>query len=153
MNITVFKPNFKYMDNKINYQIKYLIVAFCFSLSIFGCSKSDSQANANEAKITDRKWKCIEYKRNGIIDAAVIAQQPTFEFRADGKLYFSQINPSHKDTLNFKFLNAENIKVTWSKNSQIILNYKIDSISDTRFYFTVTTNENNNIDKYYTVIQ
>jgi hypothetical protein len=83
--------------------------------------------------------------------SAVGSQQPTFEFRNDARIYFSQINPVFRDTMLFIFVNETNIQITkpWV-NLTDVRNLKIDRVTETDFDFTLTNNKNSDMDSYKT---
>jgi hypothetical protein len=118
-----------------------------------GCSRDNEQAG-NDDLLLNKSWKTYSYSRNGVSDPYVVVQQPTFQFRTDGKLYFSQINPVYRDTLNFSFINDNNIKLTkpWI-SSAYIGNIKIDRLTEYDFDFTATDNQAPNTGTYKTTKQ
>ena len=125
-----------------------------FAVIIFiGCSKNNnfSPIPSNQDKIIGRSWRAYEFSHNGSIISAVASQQPTFEFRNDGKIYFSQINPVLKDTMQFFFINETNVQISkpWI-NLTDVSNLKIDRITDNDFDFTLTNNKNTDADAYKT---
>jgi hypothetical protein len=90
--------------------MRTLTLIFFFFCS---CSRDPQQRQqSNSDLILNKSWKTIAYTHNGVSGATVVAQQPTFQFRSDSKVYFSQINPVFRDTLNFVFINDDNIKLT-----------------------------------------
>lgn len=124
---------------------------FVFFIS---CSKNQDSASGNYDKVIDRFWKAYQYSQNGIPDPFVVSQQPTFNFRQDGKMYFTQINPVYKDTLQFRFINETNIKLTkpWITAAYSI-NLRIDLLTDYDFDFTATNTQDSDIDVYKTTKQ
>lgn len=131
----------------------YLLLIFCLA----ACSKNNTDAGSsypNYSKVIDRSWKAYEYYSNGVSDPSVVSQEPTFQFRSDGKMYFNQIGPLYRDTLQYEFLNNDNIKMTkpWI-DPAVIINLAIDRITDNDFDFTITSNENTDTDRYKTTKQ
>ncbi len=118
-----------------------------------GCSRNNNfmPIPTNQDKIIGRYWKTYEYSHNGSVLSAVANQQPTFEFRNDAKVYFSQINPVYRDTLQFIFIDETNIQLTkpWV-NLTDVSNLRIDRITDNDFDFTITNNKNSDVDAYKT---
>jgi len=127
-----------------------LVIAVIICLS---CSKNNNFITfpSNQDKIIGRTWKTYEFSHNGTVLSAVASQEPTFEFRGDSKIYFSQINPVVRDTIQFLFINETNIQLTkpWI-NLTDVSNLKVDSISDNDFNFTITNNKSSDIDSYKT---
>jgi len=124
-----------------------ILIIFC------SCSQNQNQQSNNDILI-NKTWKTYSYTSNGTADPVVVASQPTFQFRSDNKMYFSQINPVYRDTLNFVFINDNNIKLTkpWvSATSQG--NLKIDRLTENDFDFTLTDNQTSDIDVYKTTKQ
>jgi hypothetical protein len=122
---------------------------FLLSMSaLISCSKNSN--NSNYDLLIDHVWKTYEYYDNGTFDPAVVAQEPTFEFRSDNKCYVSQIGPVYKDTFSFVFTNATNIKLTKpSVSSTYYINIKIDRLTDSYFDFTVTNPQQLNDEESY----
>lgn len=125
--------------------------AFFFMLS---CNKKeDPDSNLPlEIKARYHLWVTYYFERNGVPDNAVAAQKPTFDFRTDGNLYFSQINPVFKDTFSYQFTDGAD-KLVFSRypissTKRIIFTSK--RITDTEFDFTVQETGSNNIDFYKT---
>jgi hypothetical protein len=118
-----------------------------------GCSKNNNftPIPSNQDKVIGRSWKTYEFSHNGAVLSAVASQEPNFEFRNDARLYFSQINPAFRDTMQFIFINETNIQLSkpWV-NSTDVSNLRIDRITDTDFDFTLTNNKNSDIDAYKT---
>jgi len=122
------------------------------ALICVGCSKNNfTPIPSNQDKIIGRSWKTYEFSHNGTVLSAVASQQPTFEFRNDARIYFSQINPVFRDTLLFIFVNETNVQITkpWV-NLTDVSNLKIDRITETDFDFTLTNNKNSDMDSYKT---
>lgn len=122
------------------------------ALICVGCSKNNfTPIPSNQDKIIGRSWKTYEFSHNGTVLSAVASQQPTFEFRNDARIYFSQINPVFRDTMLFIFVNETNIQITkpWV-NLTDVSNLKIDRITETDFDFTLTNNKNSDMDSYKT---
>ena len=97
----------------------------------------------------DYIWKTNFYSHKGVPDPTVVSQETTFQFRRDDKLYFTQINPVFRDTLDYQFLNDKIIKFTKGINS-FVGKIKIDLIDDYNFHFTITSNESSGSDVYKT---
>lgn len=127
---------------------KTLLLIVIFS----ACSKgNDANEFQNYSRIVDRSWRVYEQSQNGILDPGAAGYQQTFIFRADGRVYFSQVNPAHLDTLEFEFQNNDNIKMKkpWmSPTTELSL--RIDNLSDSNFHFTITSNQSSDIDFYKT---
>ena len=124
----------------------FLVILFA------GCSHDDFTPIASNAdKILGRFWQTYEFTHNGSVISAVASQQPTFEFRNDGKLYFSQINPVFRDTMAFSFIDETNVQLSkpWVSLTDVS-NLKIDRITENDFDFTLTNNKNSDIDTYKT---
>ena len=119
----------------------------------FGCSRNNSftPIASNQDKVIGRSWKTYEFSHNGSVISAVASQQPTFEFRNDARLYFSQINPVFRDTMQFIFINETNVQVSkpWISATDVS-NLRIDTITDNEFDFTLTNTKNSDIDAYKT---
>lgn len=124
-------------------------ILFLLSMSaLISCSKNSNDSNYD--LLIDHVWKTYEYYDNGTFDPAVVAQEPTFEFRSNNKFYVSQIGPVYKDTFLFSFTNATNIKLTKpSVSSTYYINIKIDRLTDSYFDFTVTTPQQLNDEELY----
>lgn len=126
-------------------------------LLVASCSQNNNGgpvANSNQNMVMDKYWKTYDYKRNGTADAGVVAQQPTFQFRSDSKLYFSQISPVFRDTFNYLFINSDNIKLTKPQvSTAFYINMKIDRLTDHDFDFTMTDNQTTNTNNYKTTRQ
>jgi len=126
---------------------------FITAIICLSCSKNNNFITfpSNQDKIIGRTWKTYEFSHNGTVLSAVANQEPTFEFRSDSKIYFSQINPVARDTIQFIFINETNIQLTkpWI-NLTDVSNLKVDSISDNDFNFTITNNKSSDIDSYKT---
>jgi hypothetical protein len=121
---------------------------------LFSCSKKNDTSttdtpNSNKSKIVDYIWKTNFYSHKGVPDPTVVSQETTFQFRRDDKLYFTQINPVFRDTLDYLFLNDKIIKFTKGINS-FVGKIKIDLIDDYNFHFTITSNESSGSDVYKT---
>jgi hypothetical protein len=119
---------------------------------LIGCSKdSFTPIASNQDKLVGRSWRTYEFSHNGSVISAVANQQPTYEFRNDAKLYFSQINPVFRDTFQFAFLDETNIQLTkpWV-NLTDASNLRIDRITENEFDFTLTNNKNSDVDVYKT---
>ena len=120
------------------------------------CSRnnSNSSTTSNEELVKGKTWKTYDYKENGVTDAFVIGQQPTFQFRTDGKMYFSQINPVFRDTFSFQFINDNNIKLTKPQvSATAYINFKIDRLTENDFDFTGTENQAADVSTYKTTKQ
>lgn len=139
---------------KLGAVLAALVLLLSVIVSLLGCSKTNSDKTLLFNKVVGVKWKCYEYHQNNVADLFVVGQQPTFEFRSDNRLYFSQINPVAKDTFQFELLDDQNIKVTkpWASSTSI-LNFKIDNLDTTHFDFTITTNYDSDVDNYKTLKQ
>src|SRR5688500_15713992 len=98
-------------------------------------------------QIVDFIWKTYFYSHTGVPDAPVVSRETTFQFRSDGKLYFSQINPVFRDTFDYEILNDKNIKVDKETDS-FKGKIKIDFIDDFNFDFTLTSNQSSGPDFY-----
>lgn len=134
---------------------RFIWVAMIFSL-VASCSQNNPGTNpaSSEGMVMDKYWKTYDYKRNGTADAGVVAQQPTFQFRSDAKLYFSQISPVFRDTFNYIFITGDNIKLTKPQlSATFYINLKIDRITDHDFDFTMTDNQTVNVYNYKTTGQ
>lgn len=131
--------------------MKILFNALILTLLI-GCSKNNDSSISDQ--INNTKWLVTEYKSNGVSDPSVVAQNHTYDFRSDGKVYFSQTGPVYKDTLQFEILNSTSIKISKpSASPTAYISLKIDYISETNFDFTLTSNENADIDNYKSIRQ
>jgi len=130
--------------------MKIVLIAAFVCLS---CSRDNKfiLLPSNQDKVIGRSWRTYEFSHNGSIFSAVANQQPTFEFRSDSRIYFSQINPVSRDTIQFIFINETNIQLAkpWV-NLTDVSNLRIDSVSDNDFNFTITNNKNSDIDAYKT---
>lgn len=117
------------------------------------CSR-DNDGASNQDIVKDKMWKAFDYKRNGTVDATVISQQPTFNFRSDSKVYFSQINPVFRDTFNYQFIDDNNIRLNKTQAStSYYLNFKIDRLTENDFDFTATDNQTTVVHNYKTTKQ
>ena len=87
---------------------------FLVAVIFYSCSRSSSsiQQSSNQDKVKANTWKAYDYRLNGVVDNAVIASEPTFQFRSDGRMYFSQINPVYRDTLSYTFTDDNDLKLT-----------------------------------------
>lgn len=118
------------------------------------CSQNTTTSPSNQDLVMSKYWKTYDYKRNGNADAVVIAQQPTFQFRSDSKVYFSQINPAFRDTFSFQFINDDNIKLTKPQvSTSYYINLKIERLTENDFDFTTTDNQTTNVYAYKTTKQ
>ena len=106
---------------------------------------------SNQDRILGRFWKTYEFTHNGSIISAVANQEPTFEFRNDSRLYFSQINPVFRDTMIFYFIDETNVQLSkpWVSLTDVS-NLKIDRLTENDFDFTLTNNKNSDVDTYKT---
>ena len=132
--------------------MKTVLLSFFICL---GCSKNSfTPIPSNQDKIIGRSWKTYEFSHNGSVISAVANQEPTFEFRLDSRVYFSQINPVFRDTFLFLFINETNIQLTkpW-KSLADSSNLRVDRITDNNFDFTLMNNKNSDSDSYKTLKQ
>lgn len=128
--------------------MKILFKLFLIFL-LTGCEKN-TDSNIDNLLISNT-WLVTEYKSNGVSDHSIVSQNHTYEFRGDGKVYFSQTGPVYRDTLLFEILNNTNIKLTKpSLSSTAKINLQVDMINDSLFDFTLTSNLNTDIDTYKT---
>jgi len=126
-----------------------LLILFIFC----SCSRDQNQ-QSNYEVVLNKSWKTYDYTRNGTADPGVVAQQPIFQFRSDNKVYFSQINPVFRDTLNFVFIDENNIKLTKpTVSATFYINLKIDRLTEYDFDFTSTDNQTVNTHSYKTTKQ
>jgi hypothetical protein len=118
---------------------------------LVSCSKNDTaRTQTNYDKLIDKSWKTYAYTLNGTADATVVGQQPTFNYRSDGKMYFTQVNPSYKDTLNFTFTSENIIKLTKAAFPGYEVTLTIGQLNDNDFDFTMHDNQNSDVDAYQT---
>lgn len=141
MPINLYQKNSK---NLLMNKIFYLLLLMTL---LFSCFKKKEEILTpdvtNSDKIVDYIWKTYFYSHKGMPDPTVVSRETAFQFRSDGKLYFTQINPVFRDTLDYQFLNEKNIKLNMGK-------IKIDFIDDHNFDFTMTSNESSGQDFYKT---
>jgi hypothetical protein len=135
-----------------------LLLSVLFTLLVLSrcsCKKNGEDVDTPLAiKARNHLWVTYYYERNGLPDNAVVSQKPTFDFRTDGNLYFSQINPVFKDTLAYQFTNGD--KLVFSRYPISMtqrLTFTVSKITDTEFYFTVQETGSNNINLYKTRAQ
>jgi hypothetical protein len=136
-----------------------LLLSVLFTLLVLSrcsCKKNGEDVDTPLAiKARNHLWVTYYYERNGLPDNAVVSQKPTFDFRTDGNLYFSQINPVFKDTLAYQFTNGDD-KLVFSRYPISMtqrLTFTVSKITDTEFYFTVQETGSNNINLYKTRAQ
>ena len=127
--------------------MKILIIILAIAA---GCSTGSYSTSSNMDLIKGNTWRTYDYKENGIANPAVVAHQPTFEFRANGKMYFSQINPAFLDTFDFTFTSETNIRLTKPASPNFFLNMQVDQVSIQFFDFTLTDSQTTDFDSYKT---
>lgn len=119
---------------------------------LVSCSRKNDIGLSEQ--LNNTKWLVTDYKSNGTADPIIVSQQHTYEFRSDGNVYFSQVSPIYKDTLQYEILSNSSIKLTKPSLSAVaIINLQVDLINDAQFNFTLTSNLNGDIDSYKTTRQ
>lgn len=129
---------------------KLLVLLIVFS----ACSKDNGSGGPAPGQaqfnlLAGKFWRASQLTHNGTDDPTVFSRQPTFEFRSDSKLYINEAFPVLHDTLRFDFLNDINIRLTRpGTNPAFVGNLQIDKLDSTEFDFTLTNNQNSDIDIY-----
>lgn len=138
--------------NKKNY-MKSIVLSVLFAVALFGasCSKENDGENQNYDLLVDESWRVTAYSSNGTPDPGIVAQQHTYNFRSDGKLYFSQIGPVYRDTFNFSMQGETTMKLTKPGSGPAVLTLTISLLNDTSFDFILESSENTDVDTYKTV--
>ena len=111
-------------------------------------------SSSNKDKVKANTWRAYDYRLNGVVDNGVIASEPTFQFRSDGKMYFSQINPVYRDTLSYTFIDDNDVKLTRSSLPTYFATLKIVRLTDSDFDFDLSDNQKpSDVDSYKTTKQ
>lgn len=124
--------------------IKTLTALMILATSWASCSKkSDDVSRSQVSSKIIGTWSVYDYSLDGVADPSVIAQKPVYEFRADGKVYFSQIGPVYRDTLQYQMVDQSNIKLTkpWV-NATASSSLTVDKLNETSFDFTSISGSN-----------
>ncbi len=121
-------------------------------VTVASCDPADGvdRVESNQELLQDKLWKTYAYSENGTPEPFVVSQEPTFHFRSDGKLYFSQINPVYRDTFNFSFPDPDNVRLTKPQVPGYFINLKIDRLTDYDFDFTGSNSQNADVSVYKT---
>jgi hypothetical protein len=134
-----------------------ILTALTTMFLLIACSDKESpDSNLPLAiKARNKLWVTYAYSHNGIPDNAVMARKPTFDFRTDGDLYVSLIQPVFNDTLSYQFTDGSN-KLVFSRYPVSLTNriiFTVSKITDTNFDFSVQETGSSDIDYYQTKAQ
>jgi hypothetical protein len=130
--------------------MKYFVL---LAILIVGC-RPVQKPNENEVynRIVDRAWRTSNVSRNGTDDPILTASEPVWNFRSDGKLYYSADNGAVRDTFDFVFDDSQ-VNISLFQQPGFINAYVIfvEGLSDTHLHFKLQTPGDTNFEQYRTL--